>query len=149
MITRHRRHDEAGAALQLALIFLTAIAVIIGALLTFASTSSQATIITRTARGTDYDADAAMQAAIATIRVNTCVSYTPPTATLNDPGRPLRVDCSPLTASKVRRRDVLSVCLASVPAPCPASSALLRADVVYYDDQSFGRAVAIKSWSNA
>ena len=55
---RTRTHDEAGAALELALVFLTAIAFIVGALLSFASTSSQATVVTRTARGTDYDADA-------------------------------------------------------------------------------------------
>jgi hypothetical protein len=152
--SRHHEHDEAGAALQLALIFLTAIALIVGALLSFASTSSQATSVTRTARGTDYDADAAMQADIATLRVNTtggvvgnCPAYTPAFA-LNNPARPIRVDCTPFAASAAQRHVILSVCLTAVTAPCPDASALLRADVIYYDDVSYGRAVSIQSWSN-
>ena len=155
-MTRNRcTRDEAGAALQLALIFLTAIALIVGALLTFAGTSSEATNITRTARGTDYDADAAMQADIATIRVSTtegfvgnCASFTP-AFTLNNPDRPIRVDCTPFAASAAQRHVVLSVCLATVAAPCPDASARLRADVIFYDDSGIiGRAVSIQSWSN-
>ncbi len=151
---RTRAHDEAGAALELALVFLTAIAVITGALLSFASTSSQATVATRAARGTDYDADAAMQADIATIRVSptqgvvgSCASFTP-AFTLNNPARPVRVDCSPFATSAAQRHVVLSVCPAAIAAPCPDASALLRADVIFYDDSGFGRAVSIQSWSN-
>lgn len=154
MNARRRAHGEDGAALELALIFLTAISVIVAVLLGFASTSSQATVVTRATRGTDYDADAAMQAAIATIRVGTtqgyvgsCSSFTP-AFTLNNPANPLRVDCTPFTASAAQRHVVLSVCRSSVTAPCPDISALLRADVIFYDDQSFGRAVSIQSWSN-
>ena len=154
MSPRRRATGEAGVALELALIFLTAISVVVAVLLGFASTSSQATVVTRAARGTDYDADAAMQAAIATIRVGTtegyvgsCASFTP-AFTLNNPSVPLRVDCTPFTASAAQRHVVLSVCRASVAAPCPDVSALLRADVVFYDDQGVGRAVSIQSWSN-
>lgn len=149
-----RGRDEVGAALELALIFLTSTAFIVATLLTFASTSSQATIVTRTTRGSDYDADAAMQAAIATIRVSTtqgyvgsCISFTPG-FTLNTPSRPVRVDCFPFAASAAQRHVVLSVCPTSVGAPCPDAQALVRADVTFYDDQSFGRAVSIQSWSN-
>jgi len=155
MTLHHTRgRDEAGAALELALIFLLSTAVIIGTLLTFASSSSQATVVTRTTRGSDYDADAAMQAAIATIRVSTtqgyvgsCVSFTP-TFTLNTPSRPVRVDCFPFSASAAQRHIVLSACPSSVGAPCPDTRALVRADVIFYDDQGFGRAVSIQSWSN-
>ena len=72
---RTRGRGEDGAALELALIFLAAIALIVSTLLGFAGTSSQATVVTRTSRGNDYDADAAMQAAIATIRVATTEGY--------------------------------------------------------------------------
>jgi hypothetical protein len=153
-LRRTDRRDEAGAALELALIFLMSTAVIVGTLLTFASTSSQATVVTRTSRGADYDADAAMEAAIATIRVSTtqgfvgsCASFTP-AFTLNNPTRPVRVDCFPFSTSASQRHVVLSVCPTSVAAPCPDNQALLRADVIFYDDQSFGRAVSIQSWSN-
>ena len=153
---RARGRDEVGAALELALIFLMSTSVIVGTLLTFASSSSQATVVTRATRGFDYDADAAMQAAIATIRVSTtqgyvgvgkCVSFTPG-FTLNNSSRPLRVDCSPFSASAGQRHIILSVCPSSAGAPCADSQALLRADVTFYDDHGFGRAVSIQSWSN-
>jgi hypothetical protein len=153
-IRRRRARDESGAALELALIFLTAVSVIVASLLGFASTSSQASVVIRTTRGGDYDSDAAMQAAIATIRVTagqgyvgTCNSFTP-AFTLNNPSAPLRVDCTPFSTSSLQRHVVLSVCRSSVAAPCPDASALLRADIVFYDDQSFGRALSIQSWSN-
>ncbi len=156
MNTRRRpRHGEEGAALELALIFLAATALIVGALITFATTSSNATTITRNSRGTDYDADAAMQYAIATMRVSTtqgfvgagnCVSTTP-ALTFNNPSTPLRVDCSPFSASASQRHVVLSVCTISGGA-CTDANSLLRADVIFYDDQSIGRAVSIQSWSN-
>jgi hypothetical protein len=154
-----RLRGEGGAALQLALVFLTAIALIVGALLGFAGESSQATVVTRTTRSTDYDADGAMQAAIATIRASTtqgvvgaCVSITPtalaPPVALNNPARPVRVDCAPSAALGAQRNMVLSVCPSAVAAPCPDAQALLRADVTFYDDVSWGRAVSIQSWSN-
>ncbi len=153
--TRARRgRGEDGAALELALIFLAATALIVAVLLDFASSSSQATAVVRTARGSDYDADAAMQAAIATIRadstqgfVGTCASFTP-SFTLNTPTRPLRVDCTPFSAPVAQRHVVLSVCAASVAAPCPDSQSLLRADVTFYDTQCDCGSVSIQSWSN-
>ncbi len=136
------------------MLFLAATSLIVAALLGFASTSSQATTVTRTLRGTDYDADAAMQAAIATIRVSTtqgyvgaCASFTP-AFTLNTPARPVRVDCFPFSAPSAQRHVVLSVCPSTVAAPCPDASSILRADVIFYDDQTNGRAVSIQSWSN-
>ena len=54
----------------------------------------------------------------------------------------------PFAASAAQRHVVLSVCPAAVAAPCPDASALLRADVIFYDDSGFGRAVSIQSWSN-
>lgn len=152
---RRRARGEEGAALELALIFLMATSVIVGALLGFAGSSSQATVSTRTTRGSDYDADAAMQADIATIRVRTgegyvgaCTSFTP-LFTLNNTSRPLRVDCTPFSASATQRHVVLSVCPTSVATtPCPDAQALLRADVVFFDDRSFGRALSVQSWSN-
>ena len=148
---RARAHGEEGAALELALLFMIATALIVTVLLGFSSTSARATVTTRTTRGTDYDADAAMQAAIATVRVGTCASFTP-TFTLNNPIA-LRVDCS-LTGTAVgsQRHVVLSVCPASIATvPCPDAGSLLRAEVVFFDDKgdgTLGRAVSILSWSN-
>lgn len=154
---RKRCRGEAGAALELALIFLTASAFAVTVLLNFASTSSSATVITRTVRGNDYDADAAMQAAIATLRVSTTQGFVGnclpsgfvPAFTLNTPTRPLRVDCYPLSAPSAQRRVVLSVCPSSAASPCPDAVSLLRADIIFYDDSGTGRALTIVSWSNA
>ena len=136
---------------MLALLFLTVCGVTIGGLLTFSTASSDATIALRTNRGDDYDADAAMQAAIATVRNGlTCPTFVP-TWTLNDPGRPLRVDCSLIsstTGNSAQRDDVLSVCPSSVLAPCPDGKSLLRANVIFYDTPSTGVSVGIQTWSN-
>jgi hypothetical protein len=134
------------------LLFLTVCAVTIGGLLTFSTTSSDATIAVRTSRGNDYDVEAAMQAAIATVRVGlTCPSFTP-TWTLNNPSRPLRVDCinlSSSTGASGQRNDVLTVCPSSVSSPCPDGSSLLRVDVIFYDTSgNTGTSLAIQSWSN-
>lgn len=151
-VRRARRahpHGEEGAALELALLFMIATALIVTVLLGFTSTSSRATVVTRTTRGTDYDADAAMQAAIATVRVGSCASFTP-TFTLNNPTA-LRVDCS-TTGAVVgsQRHVVLSVCPTTVATvPCPDANSLLRAEVVFFDDGGIvGRAVSVLSWSN-
>jgi hypothetical protein len=155
-IARRRATGEEGSALVLALLFLTVSAVVVTALVGFTTTSSSATSALRSARGTDYDAASAMQAAIATIRVGTTQGYAgsclaggyTPTWTLNNPSRPLRVDCFPQSSSATQRRVVLSVCPSSVSAPCPDAGSLLRADVIFYDDQGFGRAVGLQTWSN-
>jgi hypothetical protein len=153
---RRRATGEDGSALVLALLFLTVSAVVVTALIGFTTTSSSATSALRAARGTDYDTTSAMQAAIATIRVGAtegvagnCLNlgYTP-AWTLNNTLRPLRVDCFPQSSSATQRRVVLSVCPASVTAPCPDASSLLRVDVIFYDDGSFGRAVGVQTWSN-
>ena len=148
--------DQAGSALVLALIFLSVSGVIVAALLNYATTSSSATIAVRAASGTDYDADSAMQAAIATIRVGTtqgvagnCLNngYTP-TWTLNNPSRPVKVFCFPQSSSSTERDVVLSVCATSGTTACADSASLLEVHVVFYDDQSYGRAVGVQTWSN-
>ncbi|HEV7527226.1 MAG TPA: hypothetical protein VGP92_19885 [Acidimicrobiia bacterium] len=153
-LARMRAHGEEGIALELALIFLTATSVIVASLLGFADTSSQATVVFRSSRGSDYDVDAAMQADIATIRVTSgqglvgsCASFTP-AFTLNNPASPVRVDCTPSSAPAGQRHVVLSVCPTTIASPCPDISAVLRADITFYDDGSFGRALSILSWSN-
>jgi hypothetical protein len=147
---------EDGSALVLALLFLTVSAVVVTAMVGFTTTSSSATTALRAARGTDYDATSAMQAAIATIRVGTTQGYAgnclnggfTPGWTLNNPAKPLRVDCFPQSSSATQRRVVLSVCPSSVTAPCPDAKSLLRASVIFYDDTSFGRAAGVQTWSN-
>jgi hypothetical protein len=130
--------------------------VVVTALVGFTTTSSSATSALRSARGTDYDAASAMQAAIATIRVGTTQGYAgscltggyTPTWTLNNPSRPLRVDCFPQSSSATQRRVVLVVCPVSGSTACTDATALLRADVIFYDDGSFGRDVGLQTWSN-
>jgi hypothetical protein len=157
MMPNRARRGEDGAALELALVFLTAIALFVGVLISFTDTSSRATVATRTLRSTDYDTDSAMQAGIATLRVSTTLGYTAgncgaftPTFTLNNPARPVRVDCTALAPpTSAQRHVVLSVCPTSVAAgSCPDASALLRADVIFFDDQGIGRALSIQTWSN-
>ena len=162
MSHRSRRgRGEDGAALELALVFLTAIAIFVGALIGFTDTSSRATVATRTARNTDYDADALMQADIATIRVTTtsgvvgnCPVFTAatptPALTLNGSYKALHVDCLPssTSTSTPTRHVVLAVCDAAVSCFDASATALLRADVVFYDDRTFGRALSIQSWSD-
>ena len=153
---RRRATGEDGSALVLALLFLTVSAVVVTALIGFTTTSSSATSVIRSARGTDYDAASAMQAAIATIRVGTTEGYAgsclpggfTPAWTLNNPAKPVRVDCFPQSSSATQRRVVLSVCPSSVSAPCPDAKSLLRVDVIFYDDTSFGRAAGVQTWSN-
>ncbi len=128
--TRSRRGEE-GAALELALIFLTATSLIVAALLGFASTSSQATAVTRTLRGTDYDADAAMQAGDrddpgqhhAGLRRRRAHRSRP-----RSRSTPLRGPCastaSPSPPPSAQRHVVLSVCPSSVAAPCPDASSV-------------------------
>jgi hypothetical protein len=149
---RVRNHGQEGSALVMALVFLTSCGIIIGALMTFANTNSAATTSLRTSRGSDFDAQAAMEAAIATVRTgSTCGTgasgYTP-SWTLNNPSRPLRVDCFSLSSSATQRNDVLAVCPSSVNAPCPDNSAIVRANVIFYDKLGTGNSVGIQTWSN-
>jgi hypothetical protein len=151
-----RATGDEGSALVLALLFLTTSAVIVTALVGFSTTSSAGTSALRAARGTDYDAASAMQAAIATIRVGATEGYAgnclnggyTPTWTINNTARPVRVDCYPQSSSSTQRRVVLSVCPSSVSAPCPDASSLLRVSVIFYDDGTFGRAAGVQTWSN-
>jgi hypothetical protein len=150
---RGHRSDERGSALVLALIFLTVCGLTIGSLMTYSNTSSAATTALRKARGTDYDADAAINGAIAKLRTTgaTCGTgasgYTP-TWTLNNTSVPVRVDCFQLSSSGTQRDDVLSVCPTSVAAPCPDASSLLRAEIIFYDTPTWGASVGIQTWSD-
>lgn len=149
---RARAGREDGNALVMALLFLSVCAVTIGGLMTYANASSTSSTALRTARGNDYDAVSAMNAAIATVRVgNTCGTgasgYTP-SWTLNNTSRPLRVDCFSQSTSSAKRNDVFLVCASSVSAPCPDNSALVRANVIYYDSQGTGKSLEVVTWSN-
>lgn len=153
---RGRASGESGSALVLALLFLTVSAVVVSALMGFTTTSSSATIAIRSARGTDYDAQSAMEAAIATIRstasegvAGSCLQngYTP-TWTLNNTSKPVKIFCFPQTSSSSQRHVVLSACATSGTTACADNASLLRVDVIFYDDGSFGRAVGVQTWSN-
>lgn len=154
VIGRVRRPREDGSALVLALLFLTVCALTIGALLTYANASSTATTALRSTRGSDYDQDAAMNAAIAKLRTTgaTCTSGTgngySPGWTLNVTTKPLRVDCFSLSSSATQRDDVLSVCLNSVSAACPDNQSLLRAEIIFYDTPSWGNSIDVQTWSD-
>ena len=123
------RHGEDGAALELALIFLAATRVDRRRRCSASRPRARnATAVTRTSRGTDYDADAAMQVRnrddagehdARIRRRRNCVSTTP-TFTLNNP--------SPADTRRLHRRSrrrpsqrhvVLSRLPDSVAVPCP------------------------------
>ena len=140
---------------MLALLFLTVCGLTMGALLTYANTSSTATTALRTTRGTDYDVDAVMNGAIAKLRTTgaTCTAgtgngYLATGWTLNNTAKPLRVDCFNQSSSATQRDDVLSVCLNSVIAQCPDNQSLLRAEVIFYDTPSWGNSIDVQTWSD-
>jgi type II secretory pathway component PulK len=150
---RVRRRRERGSALVLALVFLTVCGMTVGGLLTYANASAAATTGLRKARGTEYDADAAMNYAIAKLRTTgaTCGTgasgMTPSGWTLNNTSVPMRVDCFQLSSTAAQRNDVLLVCPSSV-SPCTDAAALLRANVIFYDTPSWGSTVGIQTWSD-
>ena len=149
---RLRTESDSGSALVLALIFLTVCGLTVGGLLNYSNTSSAATTAVRKARGTDYDADAAMNFAIAKLRVTgaTCgtgASGVTPTWTLNNTSVPLRADCFQQSSTASQRNDVLLVCPSSV-SPCADNTSLLRANVIFYDTPSWGSSVGIQTWSD-
>ena len=151
------KRGEEGAALVLALLFLTVCGLTVGGLLTYSNTNAAATTALRKARGTDYDVDASMNYAIAKLRVagGTCgtgasgTAYPPSEWTLNNPSVPLRVDCFSQSSSSVKRNVVLSVCPSSFSGACPDSSSLLRANIIFYDTPSFGSSIGVQTWSDS
>jgi len=143
-----------GSALVLALLFLTVCGVSVGGMLTFANTSSDATIALRASRGTEFDAQGAMQVAIATVRTGVACTtnmYTPTSAQLNNPPAPLRVDCYQILVktggSSAKRNDVFYVCPTTASAPCD-TQARVRANVTFYDSPTLGYSIGIAAWSS-
>ncbi|MFJ9783057.1 hypothetical protein ACIRSS_25985 [Amycolatopsis sp. NPDC101161] len=63
-----KRHDDRGAALPLVLVLVTVVAVVLGAVLSFAETSVRTTVNLRDQASAAYTADGALQAAINEIR---------------------------------------------------------------------------------
>jgi len=102
-----------------------------------------------TTRGTDYDADAAMQAAIATVRVGACASFSP-SFTLKQSQR----SAGRLQHDRRGRRFSTPPRVRGVPStvvtvPCPDQSALLRAESSSSTNGGIvGRAVSVLAWSN-
>ncbi|HEY3608685.1 MAG TPA: hypothetical protein VGL06_14360 [Pseudonocardiaceae bacterium] len=100
------RHDDGGAALVLALVIVTVIAISLGALLSLSETSIRTTVALRGQASTAYEADGALQAAINNIRNSTvngqsCVNSSyPNTLTMTGFGPdPATVTCTPDPAS--------------------------------------------------
>ncbi|MDQ6946607.1 MAG: hypothetical protein M3256_10135, partial [Actinomycetota bacterium] len=80
MSTRRRGHGEEGAALVLALVFVTVIGLLIGFVLTFVETTFKYSAVARTNREELYAADGAMEAAIARLQASgRCVDQAPMT----------------------------------------------------------------------
>jgi len=138
----------------LALLFLTVCGITIGGLLTFANTSSVATTTLRQTRRTDFDAHAAVEVAIATVRTGTnCTTNMPTVLPLNNLTAPVRVDCYQLSAtsgSHAQRNDVFLVCPQSVAPPCDTNPSvpLLQANVIFYDTPVPGFSIGIQSWTS-
>ncbi|MGN6609124.1 MAG: hypothetical protein ACTHMS_19185 [Jatrophihabitans sp.] len=154
-----RPRDEDGAALVIALVFLIFISVLVTASLNIVFTDTKATPVIRANRALAYDADAALQYAIATIRVNpnqglqySCDAIPFPGSssgfTLNQ-SISLQVNCSPEQPNSPlyyqRHVQLQVVCVGSTTGPC--ANPLLRADVRFYDDKSLGRTVVVTTWS--
>jgi hypothetical protein len=151
---RHRfTTEEDGAVLLITLAFMTFVGLIAGALLNYANTNLVSTVKLKAARSVTYDADAAMETAIATVRIDPARGYVgacDPIAAVaaNNVGSDMRVDCVPTLMPVFQRKVYLTVCPASVvTTPCPDTSSLLRAEVVFYDDGAFGREALVNTWS--
>ena len=90
MSGRRRCHGEEGAALVLALVFITVIGLLIGFVLTFVETSFKYSAVARTNRDELYAADGAMEAAIARLQASgRCVDQ----ATMTTNGVGVDVTC--------------------------------------------------------
>ncbi len=154
---RARACNEEGTALVLALLFLTVGGMIVGGLLSYSNTSAASTTALRVARGNDFDAQATLDAAIATVRTGTSTcstsgstAYTPATSLLNTPSRALRVDCFAPSGSVVpgQRNYVFLVCpIAGSSTPCTDAQSLVSAFVTFYDSTS-PPTINIQTWSN-
>lgn len=70
-MNRRWKGDDAGAALPMVLVLVTVIAVVLGALLSFADTSVRTTVNLRDQAASAYTADGALQAGINAIRTST------------------------------------------------------------------------------
>lgn len=90
MSSRHTRSED-GSALLIALIFVTVFGVIISVVLSFADTNFRLTSATRLQRSTVYDADAAVESAIAHYRQH---SACPPSAAGPNTGQVVTVICT-------------------------------------------------------
>jgi hypothetical protein len=164
-LMRQRFKSESGSIMVITVAFLAFAGVTVAALLNYSSTALGATNRLASLRGTDYDADGALEAAIARIRNSTsegyfgsCTPYTPSSAslTVNNSSVPLRVDCSPKFAPLLQREVLLSVCPTSVStSTCTAENStswLSRAHVKFLDGLSsggFGGIVYVDTWSTA
>lgn len=130
---RARRRDESGQTLLLALGFLTFFGVICAGLLNFAFTNFRSSVNLRDVRSVQFAADGAVDAAINRARFDTTAGFPIqngtgclPTTTLNH--QSIYVDCSATVSGSVSTVTLLA-CRSSVSSPCPASSAVLRAQV--------------------
>lgn len=147
----HREHDESGAILVLALVFLVAVSLIVLGLLDWTGTSLQDTTAFASERSVEYAATSATQLAIQNIRYSPLISGS--ASTLNTPNYcwangttsdPMTIDgvsvfVSCITewnpASSATRVVTVSTCLASVttdPTTCTATP-LLQANVTFND----------------
>lgn len=152
-LRRRFQSSEEGSALVICLAFLTFVALIVGALLDYTYTNLVATNKLKAVRSTDYNADGAMEQAIAAIRMNTgqgflgaCPSIH--AAAPNADGSAVRVDCTPKLMPLFQREVTLSVCPSTeATTPCPDGKSLLRANVKFYDYPTFGSTAIVETWS--
>ncbi|WP_206785987.1 hypothetical protein [Amycolatopsis sp. MtRt-6] len=116
---RRWKGDDAGAALPLVLVLVTVIAVVLGALLSFADTSVRTTVALRDQAASAYTADGALQAGINAIRNGTFTGAAgehcfggSDTLTLPDFGGagPAAVSCTADPAKVLIQCPSLSVC---------------------------------------
>src|SRR4051794_30703755 len=114
---RKQRGDD-GAALVIALVFLVFISVLVTASLDYAFTDIKATPVVRANRALAYDADAAMEQAIAEIRIDptqgvrySCDPQHFPHSLQTNQSADLRVNCTPQQVPQYYQRHVqLQVC---------------------------------------
>jgi Tfp pilus assembly protein PilX len=175
-MTARNRHDEGGAALIIALVFILTMGLLTGVLVTLASTNLAATTNLEAQRVGQYAADGALEVAVQSIRYpagTNCDATTGLLVTIPTSGSDEQLTVYCATAPLVgARQDTFWVCPSKSVSDCqkaaegqpitPTSSIIAQATVLYNDvepgcigDLAFcssrpdskGRSVTVEAWS--
>jgi hypothetical protein len=157
MMRYARRHDEAGQALMLALVFVSVMGILSAAVLNHVGVGLRAATQLDGLRRSVYSANAALDTAVNSVRSSTqgLPGNCPGVMNINNAvsgGAPNNVNiwvasqCVDPISANADRDVLLTACTVST-TPCPSGNVAARAEVYYLDLPSRGFAAIIKDWS--